>query len=293
MPSPYVRRRRLAAELRKLRENRGLTTDELAKLVYQSRTKITRLELGQIRPDLAEVMKILETLGVEGPRYDRLVRLAREAAEKGWWDRYGNPMGPRQRLAADLESSAAKIRCYDQTNMPAIFQLPDFISSIVELDAAHGELDYRPDRMADARLQRQRRIFQKDGPTYETILDECVIHRLAVPTKVMTAQLRHLVAVVSAESRVTVRVLPANVTIPGGLLPKSSFFLYTFTDHADPPLVVVDTVTTDLVHTQRREVAQYTVLYNRLRKAALSPADSLTFLTGVADRQAKQAGSEL
>ncbi|GAA0555367.1 helix-turn-helix domain-containing protein [Actinomadura livida] len=47
MPSPYVRRRQLAAEIRKLRESRGLTTDGLAQLMYYSRTKISRLENGQ------------------------------------------------------------------------------------------------------------------------------------------------------------------------------------------------------------------------------------------------------
>jgi len=54
MTSPYVRRLRLAAELRKLREERDLTTDELAKLVFQSRPKISKLENAQIRPDVGE-----------------------------------------------------------------------------------------------------------------------------------------------------------------------------------------------------------------------------------------------
>ena len=65
MTSPYIRRRRLAAELRKLREARGLTTDELARLVYQSRTKISKLENAQIRPDVGEIMTMVEALGVK------------------------------------------------------------------------------------------------------------------------------------------------------------------------------------------------------------------------------------
>lgn len=59
MPSPYVRRRQLAAEIRKLRESRGLTADGLASLMFYNRAKISRLENAQRRPDLAEIMNIL------------------------------------------------------------------------------------------------------------------------------------------------------------------------------------------------------------------------------------------
>jgi transcriptional regulator with XRE-family HTH domain len=291
MPSPYVRRRRLAAELRRIRENRGFTTDELAKRVYQSRTKITRLELGQVRPDLAEIMTMLEVLGVEGHRYERIVRLARDAAVKGWWDRYGNPMGPRQKLYADLESGAATIRSFNQTAMPAVLQSPEFILALVELDKCQGPLSYQPERMADARAQRQRCLLREDGPSYETVLDECIIHRLAVPPAAMAAQLRHLLSVVSAEERITVRVLPHDAPIPGGFLPRSSFYLFTFPERADPPMAVVDTVTTDLVLTQKSEVARYTEVFARLSQAALPAEDSLAFLDRVADRLTDEAGS--
>ncbi|MFI0444535.1 helix-turn-helix domain-containing protein [Actinomadura sp. 6N118] len=292
MPSPYVRRRRLAVELRKIREDRDMTADELARFVYQSRTKITRLETGAIRPDLAEIMDLLDRLGVTGPRYDKIVRLARDAAQKGWWDSFGDSMGARQRLYADLESGADTIRGYNQTGFPAVLQLPSFIEALVQLDENQGPLGYRPDRMADARAHRQRRLLQPDGPSYETVLDECVVHRLAVPPALMADQLRHLIDVVTEEPRISIRLLLHNARVPGGLLPKSSFFLYTFSEPADPTMAVIDTVATDLVLTDRRDVARYTEHFNRLQEAALSKADSLTFLDQVADRLTNEAGSE-
>jgi transcriptional regulator with XRE-family HTH domain len=290
MISPFVRRRRLAAELRALREDRDLTTDELARLIHQSRSKISRLENGQLRPDLAEIMDLLDVLEVTGDRWDTVVRLARDAAARGWWDSFGDTMGARQRLYADLESGAEGIRSYNQTGIPAILQTKEFIAALVELDQGEGPLDYRPERMADARLHRQRRLLSPEGPTYETVLDEFVVRRLGVPAAVMAAQLQHLIDVVSAEPRVTVRVLPYDARIAGGLLPKSSFSLYAFPDPADPPMAVVDTVTTDLVHTEKREVSRYTGHYDRLCRVALSPADSLTFLGKAADQLTDEAG---
>ncbi|MES9539926.1 MULTISPECIES: helix-turn-helix transcriptional regulator [unclassified Actinomadura] len=291
MPSPYVRRRRLAGEIRKLRESRGLTTDDLARLVFHSRTKITRLENAQIRPDLAEIMNMLDALEITGSQYDRLLQLAREAAQKGWWDRYGMSMGPRQKLAADLEYNASTVRSYDQTAMPGALQCPPFIEALIRLDESQGTLEYQPDRMTEAREHRQRELLRPDGPFYETVLDECVIHRLAVPPEAMAAQLRHMIELALEAERITIRVLLHNARIPGGFLPKSSFYLYTFADPGDHPMAIVDTVTTDLVVTQRSEVTRYTERYDLLREAALSTEDSISFLDRVANRLADQTGS--
>lgn len=292
MTSPYVRRRRLGDELRRLREKRGLTTGELARLTYQSRSKITKLENAQIRPDLAEIVTILNVLDVTGGQYDEIHRLAHAAARKGWWDRYGNAMGPRQRLYADLESEAGSIRSYNQTAFPAVLQIPEFIDAMVELDRCQGSLDYRPERMAEARIRRQRHLLGPDGPSYEAVLDECMIHRLAVPPAVKAAQLRHLIEVVSTEERITMRMLPADVLVPGGFLPKASFDLYTFPDPGDPPLTVVDTVTTDVVLARSDELSRYTGIYDRLRQAALSVDDSVAFLSSLANRLTEQTESD-
>ena len=291
MTSPYIRRRRLAAELRKLREARSLTTDELARLVYQSRTKISKLENAQIRPDLAEIVTILKALDVTGRQYEKVFDLAHAAARKGWWDRYGNAMGDRQRLYADLESGAKSIRSYNQTGIPAALQTPELIAALIELDQAAGPVTYRPERMTEARTRRQQHLLGPDGPTYDAILDECALYRLGVPRPVMSAQLRHLIEVVSDEPRVTVRVLPHDAHLLGGLLPQSSFFLYTFPDKADPPTAMVDTVTTDIALTARGEIARYTGQYELLWKAALPPLESLAFLGRVAERLDDGAGS--
>lgn len=291
MTSPFIRRRRLGDKLRRLRESHDMTIEDMAKVILQSKSKICKIENGQLRIDLYQLLNWLDTLGVHGREREEIVQLAREAAEKGWWDAFGNSMGPRQRLAADLESGAETIRSYDQTSIPGVLQTPEFITAIVELDQCQGPLEYRPDRMADARLRRQQELLRKDGPSYEAILDEYVLHRLAVPPKVMAAQLKHMLQVVSEHERLTLHLLPYNARILGGLLPKSSFFLYTFPEPGDTPLAVVDTVTSDLLVTKRREVMRYMGVYNRLREAALSPEASLTYLEQAADRLTDAAGS--
>ena len=284
MTSPFVRRRRLATELRTLREAKGMTAGRLSQLMHQSRMKVSRLENAHIRPDLAEVMKILDLLGVTGAKWNDVVQIARDAAERGWWDSYGDAMGARQRLYADLESGAATIREYNQTAIPGILQIPEFTWALVDLDRDQGALSYVPEQMAQARLRRQRAVLGPAGPAYEVVLDELVMRRLAIPPNVLCTQLRHLIDVVSEEPRVTVRVLPLDARVAGGLLPRCSFALYTFEDPGDPAMTVVDTATADIVHTEPGEAARYSGHYDRLRRSALSPADSLDLLGKAADR---------
>lgn len=125
MTSPFVRRRRLGAELRTLREQSGMTADELARRIYRSRMTISKLENARCRPDIGDVVKIMKILGVTGDRFDALFKIACDAAERGWWDSYGDAMGPRQRIYADLESGAASIREYNQFTIPGTLQTPD------------------------------------------------------------------------------------------------------------------------------------------------------------------------
>ncbi|MBA9004840.1 helix-turn-helix domain-containing protein [Thermomonospora cellulosilytica] len=291
MPSPYICRLRLGRELRRLREEHNLTAGDVARLTFQSRSKISKMENAQVRPDLADVLKILEVFEVTGREWDRLFHLARDAAEKGWWDRYGISTGHRERLFASLEAGAASISVYSQTNFPAILQTPEFTSALIDLDRNQGPLGYRPERMANARVQRQEHLLRPDGPRCETVLEDSILYRLNVPPAVMIAQIRHLLKVMSDHPRITLRVLPHDVLIPGGLLPQASFFLFTFPTPDDLPVAVVDTATTDLVLTESHDVDRYMKQYDRLRAAALSPLDSTAFLKQVLARLTEQAGS--
>jgi DNA-binding XRE family transcriptional regulator len=256
--SPFVRRRRLATELRTLREQRGLTAGGLADRIHYSRMKISRLENARSRPDIAEIIKILDALGVTGEKWNEVVRIACDAAEHGWWDDYGDAMGARQRLYADIESGAKTIRSYSPSAIPGLLQTPGTIAAMTELVTAEGPLNFEPEKMTEARLQRQQ-----------------------------------IVNVVSSEPRLSARVLPVDTLIEGSPLPTVSFFLYTFPDPEDPPMAVVETINTDIVHTEPHEVERYTRRYDHLSWAALSPEDSLTLLREAAGRMTEKTGSSV
>lgn len=237
MISPYVRRQRLAQELRQLREAAELTHAQLAQRLGQSRMKITR----------------------SAPA-----------------------MGARQALYADLEAGAAAIAEF-QLFIPGLLQTPQFAHQRQLAETEIGPVTFSTQRAVDARQMRQRMLRRPEGPSYEVVLDEIAVRRLPAPPQVMAAQLEHLIAL-AEEPKITVRVLPVSAQIEGHVMPRSAFSLYTYPDPQDPQVVAVDTVTTDLVLsslTEDEQVKRYLTLYERLRRAALSPPESMSLLTAV------------
>ena len=99
---PVVPRRRLGAELRALREQAGLTIDEVAKALECSVSKVSRLETGQGIPYRRDVRDLLDRYGITDPAHrDRLMRWVREGNRQGWWDAFADVAAPAIELAAD------------------------------------------------------------------------------------------------------------------------------------------------------------------------------------------------
>ncbi len=95
--SPHVREQRLGQELRKSVLDAGLTAEQVAKKIRVSRVTISHLETAARRPDVGDVMDILDQLSVKPRKFDELVRVARDAAARGWWEeRRYKAMGERK-----------------------------------------------------------------------------------------------------------------------------------------------------------------------------------------------------
>jgi transcriptional regulator with XRE-family HTH domain len=284
MISPFVRRMRLAEELKAARTDAGLTHKQLAKMIGQSRAQISRLENGHV-VDLGDVMKILDALGIDGDRWIRIVTVARDAGTRGWWES-NKQMGPRQALFADLEAGAETIREFQPTFVPGLLQTPQFTHARVEAERLTGAGDSVPSRAVEACTGRQRMLRRPGGPTYEVLLDEVAVRRLAAPPEVVKAQLYHVAAAVNRSRKLSLRVLPVDAVVESYNLPRTAFSLYTFPDPDDPDVVVVDVATDQFVLTEADAYKRYDELYGQLRDAAWDVDQSLEFLIDVAAQQA-------
>lgn len=279
--SPMVRRRRLGAELRTLRDRAGLTGDQVIERVgWASASKLSRIENGRTRPDLSDIFDLLDLYGVTGADREKLIAIGRDAANtRGWWRSFAE-LGHRQRGYAELEAGVVELRQYQQSVIPGLLQTPDYTRTRVLSELPiYGSLDVEAE--VAARQARQALLTAADPPRYQAVIDEAALRRFVAPPEVMAAQLARLVEL-SALPAVTVRVLPLHARIGEYYVPHSSFSLYRFADPEDPDVVVLETVTSDLHLTDEEDVSRYRLLCDWLVAAALPPEGSVTFLAGLA-----------
>ncbi|GAA1582891.1 helix-turn-helix domain-containing protein [Actinoplanes couchii] len=278
MISPYVRRRRLAAELKQLMQEHGYSAIRLASATRIPRQRISQIQNGHVGPSDAEMMRILNVLKVGQRRWDEIMTITRDCRERGWWEKYRDQIGPQQALYADLEAGARTITEY-QLMIPGLLQIPAFTEVRVRANRGTRPEHFDPARALEARAFRQRVLDRAGGPTYEVIIDEQALLRPAAPPDILRDQLEHLVQVGRDRNRITIRILPLTTPLPGYVIPKSSFFTYRFPDPHDPTVVAVDTDHDDLVLTAPEATRHHLDLYQRIQQAALSPSASIDVLT--------------
>jgi len=277
--SPTVRRRRLAAELRALREAAKLTCEEVAEHLECSASKISRVETGRVSVSPRDVRDMLALYGVDPQQLDSLVQLARESRQKGWWHAYSDTMQPRFATYIGLEDAAAEIRTYELNLIPGLLQTEDYARSIIAAGNLTGsQVDV--ERRVALRMARQPMLVSAvNPPQYWAVLDEGVLHRTVGGAGLMRLQLDHLLELADLPN-VAVQVIPFTAGAHPGM--GKPFVILAFPERADPDVVYLEDLTSTLYLEDVDEIDRYNVLFNHLRATALSFEESAALITSVA-----------
>ncbi|HEX6676308.1 MAG TPA: helix-turn-helix transcriptional regulator [Actinomycetes bacterium] len=266
---PTVRRRRLGAELRRLREEAGLTIERVAKSMECSDSKISRIENGQVGATPRDVRDMLELYEVPAPQRDALIEIAREARQKGWWHAYRD-LSVVVPASIGLEDTATAMRMYAALLVPGLLQTRDYASAV--LRALQPGLDAEEfERWVDLRIRRQSLLEREDAPALWAILDEAALRRPVGGTRVMAEQLRRL-GEAAERPNVTLQVLPFGAGEHAGM--DGGFTIFGFSRSADSDVVHLDNTTGDLYLENAEEIRRYNEVFEQLRAAALGPAES-------------------
>jgi transcriptional regulator with XRE-family HTH domain len=206
--SPTVRRRRLAAELRRLRATRGKTAEDVGKVVGWSKAKISRYELAQGGLKPAYVARLLEFYGVEGSQREQLLALAEEATHKGWWEVYDDVLTEGHLEFIGLEAEATSILEWQINVVPGLLQTEQYARNVLSAYQEVAIISPRAiERRVETRLIRQQLLTRDEPLEYVALLDESVLRRQRGDQSVMHAQLQRL-ADVAELPNVTIQILP-------------------------------------------------------------------------------------
>jgi transcriptional regulator with XRE-family HTH domain len=276
--SPTVRRRRLALELRRLREAARLTCEEVADHLECSASKISRVETGRVSASPRDVRDMLDLYGAPAVQRESLVQLARDSRQKGWWHAFSDTMHPQFATYVGLESAACQIRIYEVSLIPELLQTEDYARAVIRsgMMSRPGE---DAERQVALRMARQPAITRDDDPPQVwAVLDEAVLRRQVGGPGVMQRQLEHLLAQ-AALPNVAIQVIPFG----GGALPAMGrpFVILVFPERVDTDVVYLEDLTSALYLEDVAEVDRYNVFFNHLRATALSFDDSSLLITSV------------
>ena len=271
--TPTGRRRRLGAELRRLREAAGLTIDRVAEELECSPSKVSRIETGQVSATPRDVRDMLGLYGVEDARLEAMVQVAREARQRGWWQKFVDvPDGVPAYVG--LETAATSIDVYMALLVPALLQTPDYARAVIAAvrpDLPRSEID----RRVELRLRRQDLLGQERPPRMRVLLDDTVLRRPVGGPAVMAAQRRRLLADADRPA-VTLQVLEVAAGAHAGM--DGPFTIFGFPAPAERDVVALDSAADALYLENPEDLRRYRRVFDLLLPAALTPEASAALI---------------
>jgi transcriptional regulator with XRE-family HTH domain len=271
--SPPVRRRRLAAELREIRESKGKSGDAVAAALRWSPSKISRYERARTGLQPREVERLLDYYQITGERRDLLLALAEDATQKGWWEEYADSLSPDYQQFIGLEHEASSIAIWHVDVVTGLLQTEAYARHIISSYSRVEPLaPAMIERMVRVRMRRQQAL-DRPGLELSVVLDESVLRRRVGDDRVMYEQLQRL-AREADRPNLTLQILPldAQHTVFG-----ESFVIFSFGPDTNAMLhdvVSAEHMRSDFYLEGEQETFLHRIAFQMLADASLEPAES-------------------
>ena len=282
--SPTVRRRRLAAELREIRERKGKSGDAVAAALRWSPSKISRYERARTGLQPREVERLLDYYQITGSRRALLLELAEDASHKGWWEEYADGLSPDYQQFIGLEHEASSIAIWHVDVVTGLLQTQGYARHII---SSYTRVEPVPpgmvDRLVRVRMRRQQVLDREPGLALSVVLDESVLKRRVGDESVMYEQLQRL-AHEADRPNLTLQILPldAQHTIFG-----ESFVIFSFGPHSDAMLhdvVSAEHLRSGFSVEGERDTYLHRIAFQMLVDMSLDPASSKALILETAEK---------
>jgi transcriptional regulator with XRE-family HTH domain len=270
-----ARQRRLGAELRRLREQAEVTSEQAASRLDCHVSKISRIELGQSPIRRLDLEAMLDLYGMRDERRrEALFKLARSAKTKGWWQSYTDVLPPAYADFIGLEADAVRMDSFETMLVPGLLQTPDYARSVIS-DAWETEGPEHIERLVQVRTLRQELLTREDPIELKAVLCESALQQQIGGRETMRAQVKRLIEA-GRRPNITLQVLPNAAGAHPGL--NGPFAILGFAERGDLDVVLAENLTSSLYFEDLRELKRYRWAFNRLMAIAESPRASETIL---------------
>nr|WP_062341167.1 helix-turn-helix transcriptional regulator [Herbidospora sakaeratensis] len=271
-------RRRLGAELRRLRDLSGLSGRDLAQRLNISQSKVSRIESGAAVPTLPEVRKWAEEVNASEETAELLSALTDTAhTDVRSWKAELVDQPHLQGDVREAERAARRIFAFQSSVVPGLLQTAEYARRVFSM----FQVPYTKEQAAAAlagRLDRQL-ILYDEGRSFHFLITEAALRwRPTGAAAIMAAQLDRI-STLSTLSNVSIGVLPLDGE--AGVPFSHAFTLFESADDETGEFVSIETVHANITAHRPSDVELYRSRWAMYREAALVEDDARRFLTGL------------
>ena len=275
---PTALRILLGAHLRRMREATGISREDAGWEIRSSESKISRMELGRVGFKERDVADLLNLYGLDdAEERERLLALAKDANNPGWWHRYGDVLPSWFQSYLGLEAAAERIRTYETQFVPGLLQTVDYARAVVRI----GHVTLKPEeieRRVELRMDRQRIITRPRPVRLWAVLDEAVLRRPVGGPKVLRGQIEALIEL-SERQNITLQVIPFSAG--GHAATGGAFSLLRFPERDMSDVVYIEHMTSALYLDKRDDLDIYATAMDSLCVEADPPNKTADILADI------------
>ncbi|MFD4631844.1 helix-turn-helix domain-containing protein [Streptomyces sp. NPDC058284] len=277
--NPTLRQRRLGTELRKLREQAGLTATAAAEQLGLRQGQISSIEAGRYPVGADRIRSFARTYNcADDSLLDALAAMT-GGRKRGWWDEYRDHLPVSLIDLAELEHHTREFRVALVIHIPALLQTTDHARALFRA-VVPPMRQYEIEHRLTHRIKRQE-VLHRDSPApYAATIHESALRMGFGGSATSRAQLLHLVAM-SELPNVTIRVIPfGDAAFPG---------TGQSVDYLAGAVPQLDTVQLDTHHgceflDAEAQLAKYRTVLDRLEHGALTPRASRDLIHNLAQQ---------
>lgn len=278
-PRPTVRRRKVGAELKRLREAAGVKMEEAAERIGGDKSKISRQENGRQGVSKLEIEALLDFYGVEDQKLrTALMTLAREGRRKSWWAQYSDILPEVFQEQLSIESDAVRILLFQPLLVPGLLQTQEYAEESIR-GVEKTASDEQIQSYVSIRMDRQEILRRDNAPQVVCLLDEAVLRRTVGGPEVMRAQLHKLVEL-NDPPELSIQVIRFEQGWHAGL--DGAFSIYSYPDPMDLDVVRLEYLDGTLYLEEDGPVERHQLAFDQLRASALPSRQSMDLISQAA-----------
>ncbi|SFY51991.1 helix-turn-helix domain-containing protein [Streptomyces sp. F-1] len=267
--------RMLGDELRRLRENRGLTLKEAGRAIRGSTSKMSRLERGESPPKARDVFDLAQFYRCNEQERQVIDQLLAQTNNSQWYDQYADVAPDYLKRLIQLEGQADQITVFENQVVPGLLQTPAYAAALLD-QVMRTASDETKAGLVKLRKDRSRHVLGRIRLI--AFLDETVLDRIRGSDGIMREQLEYL-KYTAKTNKVHVRLVRKT-----SIAPPFPITHLNFPDGQHSEVAYIEQVRSAVYVTKKRALDEYRKLISDLHEVALDKAQSMELLTRAIER---------